>query len=112
MSSLVFLFVFVVFGCDEKFRAADPPSWVDPPTPPTKIHLDHQVWCIDFTRDQYPGTWPLMGATVHLAVGRQASVLNQFAPSRSRGISAVNHRRWAAYAMSVAMGVSQNYRRL
>ena len=35
-----------------------------------------------------PGTWPLVGATVPLAVGRQASDLDRPAPSMSRGISA------------------------
>ena len=43
------------------------------------------------------GTWPLAGATVPLAVGRQASVLDR---PMSRGLSAAHHRRWAAYAMS------------
>ena len=61
--------------------------------------------------DQYcpkravPGTWPLVGATVPLAVGRQASVLDRPAPSMSRGISAAHHRRWAAYATSLGFRV-------
>ena len=38
-----------------------------------------------------PGPRTLVGATIPLAVGRQANVL---------GISAAHHRRWAAYAMS------------
>ena len=46
-----------------------------------------------------------MGATVPLAVGRLASVLDRPAPSMSRGLSAAHHRRWAAYATSlVAQG--------
>ena len=44
---------------------------------------------------------PLLGATVPLAVGRQASDLDRPVPSMSRGISAAHHRRWAAYAMSL-----------
>ena len=52
-----------------------------------------------------PGTWPLVGATVPLAVGRQASDLDRPAPSMSRGISAAHHRRWAAYAMSLGFWV-------
>ena len=52
-----------------------------------------------------PGTWPLVGATVPLAVGRQASDLDRPAPSMSRGISAAHHRRWAAYAMSLGLRV-------
>ena len=52
-----------------------------------------------------PGTWPLVGATVPLAVGRQASDLDRPAPSMSRGISAAHHRRWAAYAMSLGFRV-------
>ena len=31
-----------------------------------------------------PGTWPVMGATVPLAVGRQASVMDRLAPTMSR----------------------------
>ena len=41
-----------------------------------------------------------MGATVPLAVGRQASVLDRPAPSMSRG-----NRRWAAYAMRLGFDV-------
>ena len=52
-----------------------------------------------------PGTWPFVGATVPLAVGRQASDLDRPAPSMSRGISAAHHRRWAAYAMSLGFRV-------
>ena len=39
---------------------------------------------------QEPGTWHLVGATVPLAVGRQASDLDRPAPSMSRGISAAH----------------------
>ena len=46
-----------------------------------------------------------MGATVPLAVGRQASDLDRPAPSMSRGISAAHHRRWAAYARSLGIKV-------
>ena len=64
---------------------------------------------IDFERDQYwsrgERTWPLVGATVPLAVGRQASDLDRPVPSMSRGISAAHHRRWAAYAMSLGIRV-------
>ena len=48
-----------------------------------------------------PVTWPVVGATVCLAVGRQASDLDRPAPSMSKGISAAHHRRWAAYAVSL-----------
>ena len=53
------------------------------------------------SRRTFSGAWPLVGATVRLAVGRQASVLDRPAPSMSRGLSAAHHRRWAAYAMSL-----------
>ena len=46
-----------------------------------------------------------MGATVPLAVGRQASVLDRPAPSMLRGISAAHHGRRAAYAMSLGFRV-------
>ena len=46
-----------------------------------------------------------MGATVPLAVGRQASEVDRPAPSMSRGISAAHHRRWAAYAMSLGFRI-------
>ena len=45
-----------------------------------------------------------MGATVPLAVGRQASDLDRPAPSMSRGTSAAHHRRWAASDMSLGFG--------
>ena len=38
-------------------------------------------------------------------MGRQASVLDQPAPSMSRGLSAAHHRRWAAYAMGEGLRV-------
>ena len=37
-----------------------------------------------------------VGATVPMAVGRRANVLDRSAPSRSRGLSAAHPRRWAA----------------
>ena len=52
-----------------------------------------------------PVTWPLVGATVPLAVGRQASVLDRPAPSMSRGLSAGQHRMWAAHALSLGIRV-------
>ena len=45
----------------------------------------------------------VVGATVPLTVGRQASDLDRLAPLMSRGISAAHHRRWAAYAMSLGL---------
>ena len=51
--------------------------------------------------EKFSGTWPFVGATVPLAVGRQ----DRPAPSMSRGISAAHHRRWAAYAMSLGFRV-------
>ena len=42
------------------------------------------------------GTGQDVGATVPMAVGRRANVLDRSAPSRSRGLSAAHPRRWAA----------------
>ena len=83
-----------------KFARRGGPGPPRPPEdPPWKKPASHDY----FFRDQLvlrrtpPSTWPLVGATGPLAVGRRASDLDRPAPSMSRGISAAHHRKFLGF---------------
>ena len=76
-------------------RPPQDPPWKNPASDAQSLATGFRVLTLKgpvlVPRRTSPGTWPLVGTTVPLAVGRQASVLDRPAKSLSRGLSAALH---------------------